>query len=869
MSKGSNRNSITRRDFLAIGAAAAFYAAGGFPGETGAAAAAPAGSGEIYGINRDAFLSAQQRAHVMANAMTAAEKVSQLGNNAPAVPRLKLPRYNYYSGEALHGLVRGGPVTAFPLPLATVNSWNPDLQLQIYTAVSDEARAYHNHSGADLAYYSPQTLNTAKDPRWGRIQETLGEDPHLISVMAVQAVRGMQGNHPDYLKTVCCAKHYIANETEDDRTSVSETVDPRSFWEYYSQPFRACVVEGKVFSVMGAYNAVNGVPCCADKNLITTILRDTWGFKGYVTSDCDAIANIYEPHHYATSYVEAAAMGIGAGCDLDCGGTYPRNLMAALNQKLVSEADLTLSVERLLTARFLFGDFDPPAKCPYNQIPFSVVDSPKHRALALEAARQSIVLLKNDGILPLNPAQIQSVAVIGPTAGSAILGGYSGSPFVRISPMQGIATALGITIHHQEVWASEIQAFGGGAQTEGSSEGGTDVGFITNGSWVQFPVQDFTGKTEMVFRVASATQGGTIEVHLDSLNGPVAAKVTVPPTGAWQNWRSLTVPLHGVTGKHKVFFRFAGGGGDLLNVEWFKLNPTPPPVSSAAGKPTLVFKPGCTVTGAKDDTMFNEAVDAARAAQLAIVVAGVDEQVDSEGRDRLDIKLTGVQHELIQAVYAANPKTILVISSNAPVAVTWEQDNLPAIVSAIFAGQAQGTAIADVLFGNTNPGGKLAETWYRSIDDIPPQHDMDITKRTYMYFEGQPLYPFGYGLSYTTFGIHDVSLRGGPLRKGGSVRVSASVTNTGHREGAQVVQLYVRPPQSPVKRPMKQLVDFQRVVLRPGQTKRVNLTLSYDAPALWYWDEAKKDFVLQPGTVELMLGDSSVHIVSTGRIEVA
>ncbi|MCA1595729.1 MAG: glycoside hydrolase family 3 protein, partial [Chloroflexi bacterium] len=319
----------------------------GLPQEASAAGPAPlfAGGppekGRIYGITAEAYESARQRAQAMASAMTRLERVKQLGNYVPAIPRLNLPAYNYYSGEALHGLVRGGPVTAFPLPLALANTWNPELQLSVYTAVSDEARAYHNKSGADLAYYSPQTLNTAKDPRWGRIDETLGEDVHLISVMAVQAVRGMQGNHPSYLKTVCCAKHFIANETEDDRTAVSETVDPRSFWEYYSQPFRACVVEGKVFSVMGAYNAMNGIPCCADKNLLTGILRDRWGFQGYVTSDCDAIDNIYDPHHYAKSRPEAAAMGIKAGCDLDCGGTYPNNLMAALEQNLVTDEDLT------------------------------------------------------------------------------------------------------------------------------------------------------------------------------------------------------------------------------------------------------------------------------------------------------------------------------------------------------------------------------------------------------------------------------------------------------------------------------------------------------------------------------------------------
>ncbi len=869
MSKTKKASSVSRRDFLTFSAAATLSATIGLANEKGAIALELA-SGEknlTYGIRREAFERARRRASDLVAKMTRAEKVSQVGNGVPAIPRLKLPAYNYYSGEALHGLCRGGPVTGFPLPLAMANMWNPALQLQVYTAVSDEARAYHNKFGDDLAFYSPPTVNTAKDPRWGRIEETLGEDVLLMCVLAVQAVRGMQGDDPNYLKTVCCAKHYIANETDDDRTSVSESVDPRSFWEYYTRPFHACVTQGHVFSVMGAYSAINGIPCCADENLVTGILRKRWGFRGYVTSDCDAIYNIYDPHHYATSLAQAAAMGMSAGCDLNCGGTYQAHLSKALDQGLVPEEYLDQAVTRLLTARFLFGDFDPPAECPYSRIPFSVCDSPKHRALALESARQSIVLLKNDGILPLKKSEIKSIAVIGPTAGVCHLGGYSGAPFLRVSPLGGIAAALGITIHHNTVWASDMAASGGGVQTQASSEGGTDAGWITNGSWIQFPVADFTNKTEMEVRVASATSGGTIEVHLDRLNGPTICKFEVHNTGDWQHWVSQTAPLSGITGKHKVFFRFVGGAGDLLNVEWYKLNPPSKPVEQNPNKPKLVFESGCTITGERDETMFQKAVNAARNSELAVVVAGVNQEVDGEGHDRSDIKLTGAQHDLIKAVYQANPKTILVISSNAPVAVNWEQANLPAIVAAIFAGQSQGTAIAEVLFGDYNPGGKLAETWYRSINDLPGFHDFDITKRTYMYFEGDPLYPFGYGLSYTTFKISDIKIGAKRLSPGGMVPITVKVTNTGKRTGDEVVQLYIKPPQSPVKRPNKQLVDFQRVTLQPGETKSVQLELRYDAQALWYWDVDQSKFIIQPGAVDIMVGNSSADITQLGQVE--
>jgi len=870
MGKTKRSLKVNRRDFLTLGAATLLATISLPDGDLLAFAQSVREKDLVYGIRRQRFEWAQKQAAALVAQMTREEKISQVGNNVPAIPRLGLPAYNYYSGEALHGLVRGGPVTSFPLPLALANTWNPELQYQVYMAVSDEARAYHNRDGIGLAYYSPQTVNTAKDPRWGRIEETLGEDPHLMSLMAVQAVRGMQGDDPNYLKTVACAKHYIANETDNDRTAVSETVDPRSFWEYYARPFYACVVDGKVFSVMGAYNAVNGIPCCADKNLLTGILRDRWGFKGYVTSDCDAIYNIYDPHHYASSLAEACAMGIKAGCDLDCGDTYPRHLGEAFDQHLLEESDLDKAVTRLLTARFLFGDLDPEPKCPYNKIPFSVVDSPKHRALALEAARQSIVLLKNDGILPLNKSALKSVAVIGPTAAIAHLGGYSGAPFLRISPLSGIAQALGIGIHFDEVYAYQAIRLEGGPQLESSVEqGGTDIGFIKNGSWVEFPATNFTGKNEIEVRVASDTQGGTIEIHLDRLNGPLLCSLKVPHTGGWQNWISLKAPTNGVTGSHKLFFLFKGGDGYLLNVAWYRLNPPSPPEIHNPNGIALTYHQGCTITGPRNDAMFHEAVEAARQADVAIVVAGVNQEVDGEGHDRDDIRLTGAQHELIQAVYQANPKTILVLSTNAPVAITWEQENLPAIVAAIFAGQAQGTAIADVLFGNYNPSGKLATTWYKSVEDLPDFHDFDITKRTYMYFEGEPLYPFGYGLSYTTFQIGNAQVSHPRLTSGGSITVSVDVTNTGKRAGTEVVQLYVRPPKSPVKRPNKQLVDFKRVELRPGETKRVELSLPYESPALWYWDADRSKFVLQPGTVTLMVGNSSAHIAHASTIELA
>jgi beta-glucosidase len=825
-----------------------------------------AGGSARVGISDSAYKKAWQRAAAIVSKMTLAEKIAQTGNGAPAIKRIGLPAYNYYSGEALHGLVRGGPVTSFPLPLAMACSWNPALALQVYTAVSDEARAYNKKENVGLAYYSPQTLNLHRDPRWGRCEEAPGEDPCLAGTWAVNVIKGMQGDNPNYLKTTACAKHFICNNTDDDRTSVSASVDPRSFWEYYTRAYRTCALDADVFTFMSAYSAINGIPCSADRFLLTSLLRDRWGFRGYVTSDCDAVYNIFNPHHYVPTLHQAAGAAMQAGCDLNCGNTMPRHLGKAVQDQLVSEADISRAVTRLLTVRVLFGEFDSPAQVPYSNIDFDVVDSQAHRALAVEAARQSIVLLKNDSnFLPLQKSDLKTVAVIGPTAGGCHLGGYSGSPFVRISPYQGIADALGaeIDVMHEHVWPNELQAVSAGVQTQASSEGGMNIGWIGNNAWVEYKPQEFTGKNRIAIRVASIIAGAVIRVHIDSLDGPQIATMTVPHTGGWQHWTTISAAIKPITGKHKVFFKFSGRGAAICNVEWFQLQPfiRPPVPQPKPGQPVVVYKPGCSVAGDKDEKMFNEAVAAAKQADVVIMVCGVDQSVDAEGHDREDIQLTGVQHELIKACYQANPKTVLVISSNNTVAVNWEQENLPAIVSAIFAGQAQGTAIADVLFGNYNPGGKTCCTWYQSVDQLPAFHNYDIMKgRTYMYFDGEPLYPFGYGLSYTSFKYSDLNISKAALAANESMEISAQITNTGLYAGAEIVQFYVQAPKSPVKRPIKQLVGFQRLELQPGESRRVVFTLPYAEQALWYWHEDQRKFVLQPGTLKLMIGSSSADI---------
>lgn len=818
------------------------------------------------GISERAFRRARKRAQELVKQMTLDEKISQLGSDVPAIERLHLPGYNYYTGEALHGLRHPAPATSFPVPLSLAASWNPELALRIYTAISDEARAYDNRRNIGLSYYSPATLNLHRDPRWGRCEEAPGEDPCLAATLAVQIIRGMQGDDSNYLKTTACSKHFICNNTDDDRTQISASVDPRNFWEYYTRAYRATVIEGDVFSVMGAYSSLNGIPCCASHFLLTELLRDRWGFRGYVTSDCDAIDNIYDPHHYAANKAIASAMAVSAGCDLNCGGTLQRNLKDAVNQELIGEEEIGLAVTRIMTVRYLMGLFDPPGKVPYKKISFDMVDSQSHRDLALEAARQSIVLLKNDSnFLPLNKSGLKKVAVIGPLAGICHLGGYSGTPTVRISPREGIANSLGVEIHYPYIRAAQVISHDGSIRLQPSSEGESNLRFINNGSWAEFPKTDFSGKTEFQARVASAAHGGEIEVHLDQLTGPLACKLTVPGTGGWQNWTDVSAPLAGITGEHSIFLKFTGGGGHLLNVERLQLNPVTPPAMQSGTQ--IIFKPGCTVTEKKDDKMFQEAVDAARGADVVVLVCGINHKVDREGHDRPTIGLTGAQPDLVQAVFAANPKTVLVLSSNNTVSIPWEQEHLPAIVCAICAGQAQGQAIADVIFGDYNPGGKLPCTWYRSLDQLPPIHDYDIRKgRTYLYFDGNPLYPFGHGLTYTTFELSDLKMGAATLGKNEKVKISVAVANTGSHAGAEVVQLYITPPPSPVKRPIKQLVGFQRVELKSGEKKTVTFELPFTESAFWYWKEENRQFIFQPGVAKILIGNSSANIALTADL---
>lgn len=853
----ANKTQTTRREFLAGSAASLALVAIG----SKLSFAQPA----EHGISDAVFNQARDRAADLVRRMTVEEATQQMVNNAPALPKLGLDRYNYWT-EGLHGVAVDGPITSFPQPIALGCSWNPAIVDRVYTAISDEARAYHNHTGRGLAFFSPSTVNMGlRDPRWGRANENFSEDPLLVSTMGVHVTRAMQGNHPKYLKTLSCAKHYICNDTDTDRNYADAAPDRRSFYEYYVRGFEACVREGHVFTVMSAYNSLWGIPCSASPFLLTELLRKRWGFKGYVVSDCDAIADIYRTHHFVETPYEAAAVAIKAGSDLNCGRTYSQSLMKAVNDKLVSEDEIRNALVRVLTGRVLLGEFDPPESVPWSGLNAETLESQGHRDLARDAARQTLVLLKNEGsMLPLDKSQLKRVAIIGPMAMSCHLGGYSGSATWLVSPYAGIAAALGQSIYTGKIMAGNFLNTSDSrgpavAYTEGGDQFLTN---IRNNSWAQYGPIDFTGKTALEFEYAADSDGG-IDLYLDARTNAPLASLETNATKSMQDWQTASIPLAQTTGRHIVFIRFrTAARTPFFNLKWLQLTPSDS-VPAAASR--IAFAPGCTIVGPRNQALLDQAANAAKEADVVLLFLGVNRLLSDEGRDRFSIDLPDVQHELAATVLAANPRTALIVNSAVPVALEAESKSIPAILCSLFAGEQQGNAIADALFGDCNPGGKLCSTWYRDVDQLPNFHDYDIKHgRTYMYFRGDPLYPFGYGLSYTTFAYGNLQLSSDSLTEAKPLAVSVDVSNSGQRAGDEVVQLYVQVDGA--DRPIKQLAAFERVSLAPGEKRTVTFSLPASHIAFQFWDEAAQNYALARGAVKLMVGSSSADIRQQGQV---
>jgi beta-glucosidase len=656
---------------------------------------------------RDTSRPFDERARALIAEMTLDEKISQMVHDAPAIERLGIQAHNWWN-ECSHGVARAGLTTVFPMPIGMAATWNIDLITRMGQVVSDEARAKHHEAARrghygdyyGLTHWTPN-INIFRDPRWGRGQETYGEDPYLTAGIAVAYIRALQGDHPTYYKLTATAKHFAAHSgPEAKRHEFNADVSEYDLWDTYLPAFEACVKEAKVESIMGAYSRTNGESCSASPTLLTKILRERWGFTGHVVSDCWAITDVYKYHGIVETPVEAAALALNAGCDMECGCCDYATLQQALDQGLVDMATIDRALERLMIARFRLGMFDPPEQVPYAQIPYEVVASPPHIELARHVARESMVLLKNEGdLLPLAKT-LRSVGVVGANADEVevLLGNYHGEPRDPVTILEGIRRA--VSAETQVIYAKG-------------------------------------------FEIAS------------------------------ENTDDYARALHAAQNADVVIF--VGGLSQVLEGE-----------------------------DQQDE--------------------GVPAGTRSQG-DRTYIELPPVQENLLKALHATGKPIVLVLVNGSALAIPWADAHIPAIVEAWYPGQA-GDAVADVLFGDYNPAGRLPITVYKSLDDVPPFEDYSMRGRTYRYFAGEPLYAFGHGLSYTRFGYRNIMTSSQTISEGGLITVSVDITNIGTRDGDEVVQLYLEPTDAKHHRATRTLQGFTRIHLASGETRTVQFTLS-------------------------------------------
>jgi beta-glucosidase len=809
--------------------------------------------------------------------MTLDEKISQTMNNAPAIERLGIPAYEWW-GEALHGVARAGVATVFPQAIGLAAMWDEDHLYKVATAISDEARAKHHEfvrKGQRLRYqgltfWSPN-INIFRDPRWGRGMETYGEDPYLTGRLGVAFIRGLQGDDPKYYKVIATSKHFAVHSGPEPQRHVFDAqASDRDLYETYLPHFRATVVEGKVYSIMGAYNRFRGESASAHSFLLQDLLRDRWGFEGYIVSDCGAIRDIYANHKIVETPEEAAALGIKRGCDLNCGNTY-QSLKSAIEQGLLTEEELDASVKRLFAARIKLGMFDPPERVKWTRIPYSVNDSPENSRLAEETTRKSIVLLKNErGALPLSK-DIGTIAVIGPNADNVevLLGNYNGAPSHPVTPLAGIREkvdsstevlyARGCDIAEGVPFYEPVPDAALSTEVDGEGRSGVTLEFFDNLNFEGDPV-----RTEIRpnIKVSWGNKAPYPELTYNQYSVRWSGTVTAPETGDYS-------------------FRAAGGFGRFLldgKPHGGRFGMTPQFVHLRAGKPYPIrveipdrfgrmnIELQWSVNG-RDYTA--EAIAAARKADVALLFLGLSPRLEGEempvqvegfsGGDRVSIDLPKVQEYLMRAVVATGTPTVLVLLNGSAVAVNWADVNIPAILEAWYPGQAAGTAIADVLFGDYNPAGRLPVTFYKSLDGMLPFDDYSMKERTYKYFSGHPLYPFGHGLSYTTFAYSDLEVPDS-VAAGKPVKVSVTVTNTGARAGDEVVQLYVSDREASVPVPIRKLVGFKRVSLEAGSSQKVSFSIDPRELSL-ITDDTRR--MIEPGVFNLSVGGKQPGFTGT------
>lgn len=826
----------------------------------------------------------EERAVDLVSRLTLEEKQSLLGNNMAAIPRLGVRNYNVWS-EALHGVLSGanpavgiqGP-TSFPNSVATGSTWDPDLLEREASMIADEARAIYQTGTKGLTFWSP-VVEPVRDPRWGRTGESYGEDPFLSARMSSGFVRGLMGPDGKYLKAVPTAKHYFANNSEFNRHVGSADADDRDIREFYLYPYKELIENDALPSIMTAYSAVNHEPVSASPFYVDTVARRTYGMKGYVTGDCAAIEDIYTGHYYVETAEEATREGLLAGVDSDCGSIYQRYAISAYEKGLITMADMDRALVNMFTIRMRTGEFDPDPMVPYTLMPPSTVNSERSRALAMEVATKTPVLLKNEVVpgtsskaLPIDLSKVKSIALVGPQAEKCELGPYSGRPeeSSRISPYQGIkqyiedkgldvevSVASGASTKSKSnllyvAYFETIKADGtvrryDATQYNSSSDGITvgsgmgseeQVRTIDDGSWTAYDNVDLVDVEQLTIGCNIPTEGGIIEAHVDGPDGNLIC--TIEATKA--------------SGK-----RVGGvyGASTPMTEKVLKLG------INELKTLYLVYK------APEDDEIDPAIIKSAADADVAIVFVGTDENTATEEADRLTLLLPGNQVKLIQAVAAANKNTIVVMQTLGCVEVENFRDMMPGILWTGYNGQAQGTAIAKVLFGDVTPGGKLNATWYKSVNDLPAITDYTLrggagkNGRTLWYFDQPVSYEFGYGLSYTTFEYSNFNISKSTVTPDDKVVISVDVTNTGSYDGDEVVQVYMTTPDAPasLQRPIKRLKGFQRVTIPVGQTKTVEIPI--ECSDLWFWDMDADKMTFDQGRYVFEIGASSKDIRGT------
>ncbi len=835
---------------------------------------------------RNPSLPIPRRVSDLISRMTLQEKVLQMQHTAPAIPRLGIPSYDWWN-EGLHGVARSGYATVFPQAIGMAATWDPPLIYREGRVIATEARAKYNQAQREgnhsiyfgLTFWAPN-INLVRDPRWGRGQETYGEDPFLTGKLAVAYVTGMQGNNPRYLEVVATPKHYaVYSGPEPARHSMNINVSPRDMEQTYLAAFRAAVTEGHADSVMCAYTSVDGAPACANDFLLQKTLRGAWNFQGYVTSDCGAVGDIALGHHYAPNIEQASIDAVRAGTDTTCGQEYA-TLVQAVHVGLLPESVIDTAVKRLFTARFRLGMFDPPSMVPFNAITMQQDGSPAHERLALQAARESIVLLKNRGdVLPLK-ASVRTIAVIGPNAESlpAIEGNYHGVPSHPVLPLDGILKQFRGKARVLYAQGSPYAAgFPLPVPRSVFHASGQAAAWGLRGEY--FPNTNFSGNPVLVrvdpqiqFDWSAASPAPGIPMKSFS----VRWTGTLTPPGAGDYEFSIHEPGCDRCIDHETFRVYLDGKlissaisynrhpqAPLFQTHFSNSKPHTFRLDYAHSSP--LFGGGITLSWQPPaGVLLDQALKTARASDVVVAFVGLSPHLEGEempihiegfsGGDRTDLRLPAPQRNLLRALAAADKPLVVVLMSGSAVAVDWAQRHAAAILEAWYPGEEGGAAIAETLAGANNPAGRLPVTFYASVAQLPPFNDYSMQNRTYRFFRGKPLYGFGYGLSYASFAYSNLSLSAANLDAGQPLTVETDVRNTASIAGDEVAELYLEYPHmagTPV--PLRALKGFDRIHLVSGQTQRVTFTL---APRDLSVVTAKGESLIMPGRYTVYVGGS-------------